>query len=41
MTRAAAVLLLLALAACGGSGVSGPYTSGGFGANVREDTRTR
>jgi len=41
MRRAVLTLLLLALAACAGGGVSGPYVGGGAGVNVREDARPR
>ncbi|WP_255466906.1 hypothetical protein [Roseicella aquatilis] len=39
--RAAAILLLLALAGCAGSGASGPYLGGALGGTVREDARLR
>jgi hypothetical protein len=41
MTRAALLVLLLALGACAGGRASGPYVGGALGGNVREDTRSR
>ena len=41
MTRAVALLVLLALAACAGGGASGPYVGGSLGGNLREDARLR
>jgi len=35
------VLLLLALAACAGTGPSGPYVGGAAGGTVHEDSRRR
>jgi hypothetical protein len=36
-----AVLLLLALAACAGTGTSGPYVGSAIGGSLREDSRLR
>jgi hypothetical protein len=40
MSRAV-LFLLLALAACAGTGTSGPYVGGSVGGNLREDSRLR
>ncbi|WP_277751775.1 hypothetical protein [Dankookia rubra] len=39
--RRAVVLLLLALGACAGGGMSGPYVGGAAGGNLRDGTRSR
>lgn len=39
--RHVVLLLLLALAACAGTGTSGPYVGGAVGGSLREDSRLR
>jgi hypothetical protein len=39
--RHVVLVLLLALAACAGTGASGPYVGGAVGGNLREDSRLR
>ena len=41
MSRAVALVLLLALGACAAGGASGPYIGGAAGGNAREDSRLR
>ena len=41
MTRAAILALALLLAACAGSGPSGPYVGGAVVGNHRDDVRSR